>query len=439
MKKGLAGLVCALIWLPAPARAADPEPTVVEEILGVLTERGLLDAGEHDRMVARYHQQEKERSSLLPRIRLTGDLRVRGEGFWFDEDATGQTASSRFRGRYRLRLGADAEVQPWLLAHFRLASGEDDNRSSNTSFGRPDEDFDPDPIFLDRASIELRAPEGRLPFGADASLEVGKVPNPFVWKATRDTLLWDNDIMPEGLAGRLTAEIARGLSGFANAGYFILDENTSTRDPHLAGVQLGGAWEASEVLTVGARATFYAFRSLDEDFVLRGVDGTGGSTAAAGNIVDGLTSSSERIHVGELGAYLRWAGCERWPVALFGHLSRNFSARASELFPDAGEEDLAWSAGLQVGDKAEIAALGVAYYWLEANAFPSQLVDSDTLDGTTNRRGFAFTGTRELVRNADLQLTLFWSDEIEDALPAFEESVGGADRLRLQTDLVVGF
>src|SRR5690606_9493279 len=129
------------------------------EILAVLRERGLLDASEHDRLVARYQAQEVERRAALPRIRLSGDLRLRGEGFWFDEDEVADP-SNRYRGRYRLRIAATADVNDWMTAHVRLASGERDSRSTNTSFGRPGPDFDPDPIFLDRASLEARAPAG---------------------------------------------------------------------------------------------------------------------------------------------------------------------------------------------------------------------------------------------------------------------------------------
>lgn len=431
----LVGVLVAL-GVPGRARAEDPEPPVVEEILGVLRERGLLDAEEHDRLVSRYQAQEAERSSLLPRIRLSGDLRLRGEGFWYDEDDVADL-SNRYRGRYRLRIAATADVNDHMTAYVRLASGEGDNRSTNTSFGRKGPDFEYDPIFLDRASLETRAPDAWLPEGAKAAVEVGKQPNPFLWKGARDQLLWDNDVTPEGVALRGRAELARGLQLFANAGYFLVDENSGASDPHLIGAQLGAEW-ASGPLAAGARATWYGFRSLDGDFVERGIDGTGGVTDGAGNL-PGLIDGAGDIDVGELGAYLTWEGIEGWPVTAFGYLANNFSAESSPLTPDAGSESLGWGVGLEVGDKAHVAAFGVAYMTLEANAFPSQFVDSDFFDGRTNRQGFAFWGARQILPRAELDVTLFVSDPVEDALPDFADSVGGADRLRLQTDLVVGF
>ena len=441
MKQGVTIALAAGAWLalaaaPEPTRAEDPEAPVVEEILGVLRERGLLDPSEHDRLVTRYQAQEEDRRSGLPKIRLSGDMRLRGEGFWYDEDAVADT-SNRYRGRYRLRIAAAADVNEYMTAYARLASGEGDNRSTNTSFGRPGPDFDQDPIFIDRASLETRAPERWLPEGASAAIEVGKQPNPFLWKGARDLMLWDNDITPEGVALRGRLELARNLQLFANAGYFIVDENSSAADPHLIGAQLGGEWGLPVPVVIGARATWYGFRSVDGDFVERGIDGTGGVTSAAGNL-PGLDGSGG-IDVGELGAYATWKGVEGWPITLFGYLSNNFSAEDSGLTPQAGSESLGWWAGIEVGDKKHLVQLGFSYLYLEANAFPSQFVDSDFLDGVTNREGFSVWGSRQILPNTDFNVSLFVTDAIEDELPDFEDSVEGSERLRLQTDVVVSF
>lgn len=437
LRIALAGALLAGIAGAEGARAEDPEASVVEEILGVLRERGLIDAGEHDRLVARYAEQEAERQSALPKIRLSGDLRLRGEGFWYDEDAVADL-SNRYRGRYRLRLAAAADVNDHVTAHLRVASSEGDNRSTNVSFGRPGPDFDFDPIYIDRASLELRTPESWLPSGASLVAEGGKIPNPFLWKAAPDVMLWDNDITPEGVALRGRAELARELRLFANAGYFVIDENSSRADPHLVAVQLGAETSPRPAFAAGLRASWYGFRSLDSDFLQRGIDGTGGSTSSAGNL-PGMIDGAGDIDVAELGAYATWSGIEGWPITLFGYVANNFSARRSALTPAAGDESLAWAAGLQVGDREHAVALGFAWMRVEANAFPSQFIDSDFLDGVTNREGFSIWGSRQILPNTNLNVSLFASDAIEDALPDFADSVEGSDRLRFQTDLVVAF
>lgn len=441
MRKAVTIAAVALVLgasMPGRAGTGAPEAPVVEEILGVLRERGLLDGAEHDRLVARYQAQEADRARGLPRIRLSGDLRLRGDGSWYDEDGVADR-SNRYRGRYRLRLAASADVNRWTTASLRVASSTGDNRSGNVSFGRPGPDFDYDALYLDQAFVELRAPEHWLPDGTSVAIDGGKQPNPFLWKSARDVLLWDNDIMPEGVAARGRSELAKGLHLFANAGYFVLDESASRSDPHLLGTQLGAVWESdAQPIVVGGRASWYGFRSLDGGFLERGIDGTGGVTNSGGNL-PGLIDGAGDIDVGEIGAYATWNGFEAWPITLYAHLASNFSARSSSETPEAGAESLAWTVGLEIGDKEEWVELGVAYLHLEANAFPSQLVDSNFLDGVTNRRGLAFSSSRRILPNTDLNLSLFVSDAIEDALPDFADSVDGSQRLRLLTDLVVAF
>ena len=65
-------------------------------------------------------------------------------------------------------------------------------------------------------------------------------------------------------------------------------------------------------------------------------------------------------------------------------------------------------------------------------------IDSDFLDGTTNREGWTFYGSRQILDNTELKLTLFVTDEIQDEAP-FLTSVRNAERMRLQSDIVFKF
>ena len=67
------------------------------------------------------------------------------------------------------------------------------------------------------------------------------------------------------------------------------------------------------------------------------------------------------------------------------------------------------------------------------------LIDSDLLDGSTNREGWVFYGSRQLFTNTDLNLAIFSSDGIEDQLPAFQSSLSGSKRIRAQVDLDMKF
>jgi hypothetical protein len=429
-----AAALLALLAVPPPARAE--EGSVVQEVLGILKERGIVDQAEYERLALKNASYEKQRSQgLLSKIQWFGDARIRVEDFWYQEDALGVERDDRHRFRYRLRVGALAPIHELVTAGFRLASGEDDLRSTNQSAGRNDEDFDPDSIFIDQAFVSVRAPGEWLGEGSSLAVVGGKVENPFRWKATKDYLLWDPDINPEGGSLLFSTKPAERWTLTANAGYFVVDENTSAADPHLLGVQGGVSVTPVEAIELGARASWYEWHSLDADFFARGVDGTGGSTVSAGNLPGGLSDGS-KFGAGELAAYLRWAGSEDWPVLLFGHWARNFDAQATAL---ADEEDQGFGAGLEVGDKKQWVLLGAGYYRLEANFWPSQFIDSDLTDGITNRESWTLYAVRQIFTNTDLSLELFLSDELEDDSPTFDDSVSGAERYRLRTDVQVKF
>jgi hypothetical protein len=426
----------ALVPASGPGRAAEDE-SVVQEVLGILRERGLVDPEEYERLALKNASYEKKQAqTFLSKIQWSGDVRLRVENFWYDDDDFDTDQPDRDRFRYRLRLAALAPIHDSVDAGFRLVSGEDDLRSQNQSAGRVDEDFDPDSIFLDQAYIVLKAPKDWMGEGGFLRATGGKMANPFLWKNSRDNLLWDNDITPEGGALQLALKPAEPWTLYANAGYFVLDENTAASDPHVLGVQGGLDLAATDAITLGARASGYEWHSLDADFFQRGIDGTGGSTSSAGgNLPGGLTDDGS-FGAGELAVYLRWVGVEDWPVRAFGHFARNFDA---EAVAGADAEDLAWNVGLEAGDAKRILLVGVNYYEIQANVWPSQFTESDLFDGFTNRKGWAFYAVRQVFTNTELSVALLRSFEIEDDQPTYDDSLVNAERFRLQTDLLVRF
>jgi hypothetical protein len=156
-----------------------------------------------------------------------------------------------------------------------------------------------------------------------------------------------------------------------------------------------------------------------------------------------------KMRIGTASAYVRYGGSEDWPVTLFGTVARNFAAESSTVLGErVGDEDDAWIAGLEVGDKQKLAKLGVLYGRIQANALPAQFIDSDFTDGFTNRKGWLLYGTRQIAKNVDFNVELFKSDEIQDDgafdgcrpdCGPFTDSIENADRYRLRTDLIIKF
>jgi hypothetical protein len=419
VKKALFALFLAL-GLATPALAA--EAAVIDEVLAILKERGIVDEARHAELVAKNKAYETKQSSLLSRVIWTGDFRARLENYWFDEDALGGEDDNRHRARYRLRLGAVVPVNEWISAGFRLASGETDNRSTNRTLGVGD-DFDRDLFSLDEAFVQLKLP---IDVGS-TTLVFGKQSNPFIWKNGKDYMTWDNDYSPEGLSLRWTMQPSASVSLFGNAGYFIIDENGSAKDPHLFGLQGGAHVQAAEKIALGGRATWFSYGSLNTAFFTR--------HAAVGNV--GLSDNSDgSISQIELSAYAKSTHVSEWPVLLHAHFTKNLDAVS---LPGEGKQDTGWGVVLEVGDAKQFALLGVGYYALEADFSPALYTDSDLVDGFTNRDGWAFYATRQVLPNTELTLELFMSDALEDSSPLFNASIADSERFRLRTDVVVKF
>jgi hypothetical protein len=417
-----------------PARAGDPEP-VIEDVLQILKDRGIVDEGQYTELVAKHQSWETRNGPLLGRIEFSGDMRLRYENFWYDDDEFGFDRSNRNRMRYRLRLQGKAAINDYVDAVFRVGSGENDHRSNNRTLGF-DNDFGPDEFFIDQAYLALKAPKDWVP-GASMMVTGGKVANPFFasWKSGKFDLLWDGDINPEGVGAQLAYGLGEDLKLFANAGYFIVKENSTRSDPHVLGLQGGALWTPGEAVEVGARLAYYSWRSLDTAFFTR--------ASATGTILDGLTEDAptigaENYDTGDLSVYLRLTGLEGWPVLVYGQIAKNFDAVSSALGSGASDNDLGWGLGIEVGDKKKLATFGVAYFYFGANFWPAQFIDSDFTDGFTNRKGWAFYVAREILPNTELSMQLFVSDEIRDSTP-FATSVSAGERVRLQTDLLVKF
>lgn len=423
----LLGLIAALTLAGTPVHAEENE--VIDEVLGILHQRGMVDDSEYARLRQK-QQRWEEAHRPLSNIEWSGDLRARFEQFWFDRDPLGVDRSNRSRARYRLRLQGKAKINEYINAVFRLASGQNSARSANRTLGF-DDDFAPDDIFIDRAYLEFNAPEQWL--AGKTQLRFGKMGVPFRWKASPDSILWDRDLSVEGVSVAWTGTEFGALTPYARAAYLIADENSRSRDPHVLGVQLGADAELGNEWRAGGRVTHYEWRSLDRAFLDR--------AAGAGSLRFGLADSEgggAGLSVTELAAYIGYSGIEDWPLRFYGHVLRNHDAGRSSLHPGAGDEDTGFGVGMVAGNKRKWVELGAGWFRLEANAWPGQFTDSPLLDGRGNRETLVFHAVREILTGTDLKTSLFIG-EADERSSTFANSASGSDRVLLQVDLMVHF
>jgi len=435
--------ILSIVLSPATGIAESEQSSSVQGLLVILKDRNVIDESEYARLAtknATYEAEQQQRK--LPTLAFWGDFRARYEGFWFDQDELGNNRSNRERLRYRFRVNGKAEVADRAIVAFRLTSGSKDPRSTNQTLGGG-VDFDTDDLRLDQAYARISPfKHEKLPNGSGRfAVEFGKMPNHYRWKNGKD-YFWDGDYSLEGAQAVLSMEAGEGVDVFATGGYYVIDEESTHKDPHLWAFQAGTHVELTDTLTVGGRATYYHFDSLDDEFSRRGAlcntSTLSDPTPCGGNIREGLTGGidDQDLQVVETAGYLKWTGIGGWPVLLYGDFMKNLTAESAR---GAGREDTAWGAGAEVGDKKKWVKLGVGYWHIEANAFPSQFIDSDLHDGFTNRQGWVFYGSRSLFQNTDFNLTAFLSDEIENDVPPFGASVPNAERVRVQADVVLKF
>ena len=339
------------------------DPTALTALVSTLHKKGVIDEQEYTDISARAASaQAAEAADWWRRLSIWGDFRGRYEGFFYERDPDGERMDNQQRGRYRLRLGMASQINDYARVVLQFATGAGDNRSGNQTFGG-NLDWGKDLIQVDLAYLELQPfpHDGQMPLDSTLFVDVGRMPNPFIWKNGRDIMLWDNDINLEGVDFRLTGKPGDVIDVFANTGFFIDDENASSKDPSLYAAQLGANARANDKLTIGGRVSFFQFLSLDEAFVERAADSSNGPnvTTGGGNILDGLTGSETGGQAGILAtaAYLRCTCFEAWPVTLYGSFSDNLSAEDSVLFPQAGKEPIAWAVGVEFGDKKRFVQL----------------------------------------------------------------------------------
>ncbi len=435
-------VILVVAAIPAPALAEDKDPTL-SEIVNILHEKGLIDDEEHEALAAKASK-EHAKDSWADRINVFGDLRGRMEMYDYEKDiytqSTGASLNDRYRARYRARLGVNAKVVSRASVTLGLASGGADPRSANQTLGSGT-DFDKDEIRLDLAYATISPfADGVLPGieGGYLGIDIGKVKNPFIWKQLGlDNLLVDNDLNPEGANLRITGG-AGPVMMFANGGVYVIDENSVSKDPMYAGGQLGGSAKLADWASLGARGTLYHFFSLDDDFFARGATNLANPGGTGGNIIDGLSRRNGSIQVAETSAFVTLVPHALVPVTFYGTFATNLSARNSLIATTVGREADAWTLGLFVGDKVTLLRVGGAIYYVEANAMPSMFLDSDTLDGFSNRKGYAATIERQLFEGVDLRLAGFLSDRIEGGT-AFANSGPSSERFRGQADLIFKF
>lgn len=405
----------------------------------------------------------------LDHITLSGDFRLRYQANLFadnnfpqfpDINAILQAGGSprndfplmnstinRYMLRYRARLGVEAKITDGVKVGVRLASGDNPGPvSTNETLG---DFFQKDGIYIDRAFVELSPLE-------QVTLVGGRMPNPFF----STDMVWDTDINPEGVAGKLSYQFGEETLNtrlFLTGGWFPLQEREiDPYDRNLVAGQVGVEFEPVEKLKVTVAGAYYDFRNVQG--IRNAPDGsrlndfTAPLFIAQGNTIfnlrtDGVTALPGLASKFELVAgtgSLAYSGFGDIGVKLTGEYVHNIGFNRAEILervisgdPDnagASPENYGYQVRLDVGHgkitKLGDWQLGVGYKRIGTDAVLDIFTDSDFGLGGTDVKGYLVEAQLGVFANTAVGLNWYSSKSINRA--QFDVDV-------LQINLTSGF
>jgi hypothetical protein len=333
--------------------------------------------------------------SWTDRISISGDLRPRYE--YIDAE----TQPERPRERFRLRVGMTADVTDNVKAIIRLSSGGDAPTSGNQSF---DGGFTRKEIGIDLAYADWTVNE-------ELNLFIGKMKNP-IHRAGGHHLIWDSDVNPEGLAVGYESG-----AFFGTAGYYVVEERSSSADSLLLAAQGGITFELTGAGELTAGAGYYDYTETQGNRPFWIGLPFGNSVDADGNLIYDYNQAEVfaefATNVGEL------------PLSFFANYVQN---------TEADDNDTGYAFGVKIGKTSKPGTWQASWAWqeLEADAVIATFTDSDFGNGGTDARGHTIKAAYALKDNWTVGGTLFVNEiDLASGTPR--------DYTRLQLDLVFSF
>jgi len=304
--------------------------------------------------------------SWSDRISMDGDFRYRYEGI----DVEG--SSSRTRNRIRARTNVKAEVADNVAVGFGLATGGDDPVSTNQTLGGGGSSKN---VVLNLAYADWEVTDGLHLIG-------GKFKNPLL-SVGKQSLLWDGDWTPEGLALQYNRDWF-----FANVlGTYLESDSRMDNDNFSWGLQFGAAAEVGGVKFKGGLA-YYSIKTSGEGTTFGNVgdpgDYFGNSAVEAGGLPCGSTPDTECAFLYDYLLTEVFAEAafdlDDWPTVVFLDFVNN---------SDPSENDTGWTVGTRIGQANDRGQLQFSYLYAdkEADALLGLTTDSDFGGGGTDNKG----------------------------------------------------
>jgi hypothetical protein len=343
------------------------------------------------------------------KVAITGDVRYRYEYISDDTLSGGVQTADRYRDRIRARLATTVKATDNITVGIGMTTTENaDPRSGNQSLTGV---FSKKSLDLDLAYFDWK-------FATWGNLIGGKMKQPFVKPG--QSLFWDNDITPEGLA----LNFSSGMFFGSAYNYWVNEvsgpETARTADTMLYGLQFGARLPmGSNSLMLAAhyydlsagqgRAPFYNNSSNGNTTINVGTP----ATAVLLNDYEVINLSAEfNTMIGQL------------PLQIWADAAQN---------RDPDDLDTAWAAGVLFGKASNYRTfeVGAFYQVIEKDALFAQLIDSDFAGGVSDSEGWVVRGAYAPVRNWALNATYFLNKRNRDRPASSGQTEIDYDRLQL--------
>jgi cell division protein FtsB len=343
------------------------------------------------------------------KVAFTGDVRYRYEMISDETLSGGVQTADRYRDRIRARLAATVKATDNITVGIGMTTTENsDPRSGNQSLTGV---FSKKSLDLDLAYFDWK-------FASWGNLIGGKMKQPFVKPG--QSLFWDNDITPEGLA----LNVSSGMFFGTAYNYWVNEisgaETGRTADTMLHGLQIGMRLPVASSnlmfalhyydLSAGqGRAPFYNNSANGNTTINVGTP----ATAVLLNDYEVLNLSAEfNTMIGQL------------PLTVWADAAQN---------QDPDDLDTAWSTGVMLGKAGNYRTweVGAFYQVIEKDALFAQLIDSDFAGGNSDSEGWVLRGGFAPQRNWVLNATYFLNKRNRDSAASSGQTEIDYDRLQL--------
>jgi hypothetical protein len=287
-----------------------------------------------------------------PAPRFSGDFRLR-----YEHTSKGNGAPSLGKEVFRFRIGMSYALREDIVARARLATGSPgDPNSTDITLGQFLDDL---AVSLDVASIELT----RKHWG----LVGGKFINPLL----STELLWDGDVNPQGLAGRVSVGEKTGPTATVTGMYFIVDAQPGDSSSAMGGGQLTLGAPVAKGWRATAAAGYY-------DYQIRSLALADGGDIRGNRLAPGGGRYLSDFDLFDVLGTVDYSGFgERFPVRVVGEYLHNFGADG----PNTG-----WGTDLYVGrsQKTGDARFRYGYALAETDAILAAFAHDNTTLGTNS-------------------------------------------------------